>query len=248
MPKLGRGQATQMASFLKVNSVFISQVLKADREFSLEQGHDLAEYLGLNELEKRYFLAMIQWARAGNFRLRAYFSKQMEELRNQAHDLSKRLPAEKTLSIAEANLYYSSWIYSAARLATSIPELNTLEALSNHFKISRVQMKKVLDFLMEHGLCLQKGQQYLMGPRSTHLAFDSPIVFRHHSNWRLKGLSRTTPPDSDEIYYTSPVSISESDIPKVRKMILKWIEDFSAVVKDSPSEKVACLNIDWFKI
>jgi hypothetical protein len=76
---------------------------------------------------------------------------------------------------------------------------------------------------------------------------DSPLVFRHHNNWRIKGLSRAHPLDADEIYYTSPVSLSEGDLQKVRAMILKWIDDFSAVIKPSRSEKLACLNLEWFK-
>ncbi len=248
LPRNGRGQALQMARHLRVNSVLISQILRGSRDLTLEQAYDLSEYIGHNELETKYFVLQVQLARAGTHRLKAHFKTQLDEIKTRDMDLQNRVNADKKLTPAAASEFYSSWLYSAMRLATSVPELNSLEALSRHFQIPRSKLKPVLDFLIEHSLCVEDGNKIKMGPRTTHLGSNSSMILRHHSNWRMKALSRGVGADEEELFYTSPVSLAASDIPKIRKMILEWIDSFSTVVKDSDSEALACLNIDWFKI
>jgi hypothetical protein len=87
-----------------------------------------------------------------------------------------------------------------------------------------------------------------MGPQSTHLGTESPLISRHHQNWRLKTIERASNISQNELLFTSPVSISKNDIPKVKKILMNAVEDCFKIIDPSACEELACLNIDWFKI
>jgi hypothetical protein len=75
----------------------------------------------------------------------------------------------------------------------------------------------------------------------------SPLVKRHHVNWRLKAIEHYEKLSDSELGFTAPLTISKKDFDIVREEILKFIQDLSKRVEKSDSEIVACLNIDWFK-
>lgn len=58
-PNEGYGLAIKIAKALNTNPSIVSQVFAGKIEFSLEQGNDLAEFLGLSELETEYLLNLI---------------------------------------------------------------------------------------------------------------------------------------------------------------------------------------------
>ena len=58
-PKKGRGLVQKLAFHLGVNPTFVSQVLSGLKNFSVEQGFEVTEFLGLAGLEKDYFILLI---------------------------------------------------------------------------------------------------------------------------------------------------------------------------------------------
>ncbi|MGZ3712404.1 MAG: hypothetical protein ACXVBE_11645, partial [Bdellovibrionota bacterium] len=65
MPKRGYGQSLKLSAFLGVHSTRVSQVLKGSKIFTLEQGALTADFLGLSEDEREYFITLIELERAG---------------------------------------------------------------------------------------------------------------------------------------------------------------------------------------
>lgn len=61
------------------------------------------------------------------------------------------------------------------------------------------------------GLCIESGNQIKIGSNSTHLAAQSPFIFNHHKNWRIKGLEWHNNLSSDELMYTAPSTVSIDD-------------------------------------
>ncbi len=49
-----------------------------------------------------------------------------------------------------------------------------------------------------------------------------------------------------EIMYTGQVSLSKKDFVKIRDQLGELLKSAMAIVKDSPADEIACLNIDWF--
>ncbi|RYZ66775.1 MAG: hypothetical protein EOP05_18630, partial [Proteobacteria bacterium] len=65
MENQGRGVRRRIAEFIGCQVAYVSQVLAADRHFSLEQGEALARFLGLLEDETEFLFLLIEHARAG---------------------------------------------------------------------------------------------------------------------------------------------------------------------------------------
>ena len=104
----------------------------------------------------------------------------------------------------------------------------------------------MMQFLTDTKLIIVEGPLYKMGPQRTHLESSSPLIQKHHSNWRLKALQRSDSLDPEELMYTSPVSLSREDFKIIREDLVLMIKKVLDRVHPSPAEEVACLNIDFF--
>jgi uncharacterized protein (TIGR02147 family) len=144
----GRGQYLKIANTLDVHSTMISHVFKGDKSLTLEHGLKLSKYLGLTELEQEYFLCMIQEDRAGTQELKKHFSIQIDSILKRSKKISERLPTNKKLNEQDSAQFYSSWIYSAIRLLSSIEKYQDIDSLINFFDIPPRRAKEVIDFLL----------------------------------------------------------------------------------------------------
>lgn len=248
LPKKGRGEVNKMAANLNVHPTLISQVLGGDRDFSPEQIHKLCGYLGLQGLESDYLILLLQFERAGTGDLKKYYQSKLSEIKKSSLSIATRLSKERTLTDLDRSVFYSSWIYLATWLFCSIDEGKTVDDVSNKFSITRKIASDVLNFLKHAQLCLENDGVFKMTSQHIHLEFGSAFLARHHSNWRVKGLQRIEDLTDEEMMFTSPFSISKKDFLHVREELMKAIKSTSQLIKDSPAEDVACMNIDLFWI
>jgi hypothetical protein len=85
-----------------------------------------------------------------------------------------------------------------------------------------------------------------MGTQRTFLSKTSPFITNHHTNWRLRAIETSKNLSDQELMFSFPMSISEKDFARIREMFAEIISKSSLIIKDSPSERVACMNIDLF--
>ncbi len=102
--------------------------------------------------------------------------------------------------------------------------------------------------LLKWGLIKREGNKWSMGTQTTMIDRKSPFARSHHSNWRNKSIERLAFVDDGDFIFTSPMTLSEKDFQVIRQKLLKLIEEVIVVAKESPSERLVCLNIDWFKL
>lgn len=247
-PKKGRGELQKISKHLNIHSTMVSHIVRGDKHLSLEHGCSLAEYLGLNDLETNYFLTLIQFDRAGSHLLRKRIQKNLEELKNKSQQIKNRLPSSAELKEEDKAIFYSHWLYSALRLTTTIPEHDDRRKLLESFNFPANVVNEMLDFLLAKGLCVEENEQIKIGPSKTHLSKESPLVWKHHQNWRIKAFDRHQKLEDEELFFTSPLTISKKDMAVVREKIVQLIEQVSSVVDETEPERLACLNIDWVKI
>ena len=133
------------------------------------------------------------------------------------------------------------------RLAAAIPELRTKQNLATYFDLPLEKVDQILEFLIDSKLCLQEGEEIKMGPQRTHLEAESPFVKGRQMQWRIKAFNHMEATDEDELFFTAPLVVSEENIKKIRSEILQLIDKVSKTVKTSTAERLACLNIDWYK-
>ncbi len=247
-PNKGRGQFRKISSFLNVHSTLVSQVLSGNKDFSMEQALKITEYFKFNKLEKDYFLLLVQKEKSGTHDLKDYYSIKLEEIKNNFSKVSSRVKAKKKIDENTLALYYSNWQYIAIWLSTSIDGYDTIESISSRFNIEPLKALRIIDFLIDTGLCINNDGKYKMGNTRTHLEATSPLVIRHHTNWRIKAIENFESLAPQELAFTAPLSISKEDFKTLKNDILDFIELASKKVKKTTPEVVACLNIDLFEV
>ena len=246
----GRGQLTKIAHHLRVPLSTLSLVFRGDRELTSDQASDLCVYFGLGEFETDYFLCLVDLARASSKSLKENLQRRIALIQKEASDVKKVVSVDKVLSPNEKFIFYSDWYYSAIRLLTSTGVREPIE-ISERLGLPLERVNSVLQFLLNAGLCVQADGHIKMGPRSTHIGSEDPLVFRHHRNWRELALNRHTQnkkTDSQELSLTYPCSISMAAMEKIKKELLVAIEKVDAEMEKSSEDLVAYLNLDFFKL
>jgi uncharacterized protein (TIGR02147 family) len=248
LPNNGRGFTTKLAEYMQLNPSFLSQVIKADKHFSLEQALKVAEYLSLNALEQEYFLCLIQHERAATIELRNYFHKKIVTIKSDSQKIVRRLQDQKELGANEQAIFYSNWYYSAVRLSTDIPKLNDEKLIARYLDIPLAKVNELIEFLVSNGLCQKTEEGIKLGVKKTHLPESSPHIFTHHRNWRQKAVENYSKFKKKDMAFSAPLTLSKEDFFLVKQELLNCIEKISKTVSNSPSQEVACLNIDFFSL
>jgi uncharacterized protein (TIGR02147 family) len=246
-PRKGHGQLRQMAQHLRINSVVMSQVFRGSRHLTLEQALGVTNFMGLSEMERDYFLLLVQKARAGTHELKKVIEKQLEQMSQAAQTLKNRVKHQEFTDEDRAT-FYSQWYYSAIRLGVSIPKMGSVSAIADYLNLDRALVSRVFEFLLKHKLIVEKKNGLEMGPQVTHVGHDSPFVNRHHTNWRLKGLQAMEKSHVENLFYTGPMALSFGAAKQIRRDLIELIEQATKVASKSDSETLKCLTIDWFNV
>ncbi len=242
----GRGEYRRIAEVLNVHPTMVSQVLSGTKEFTAEQIVRLAKHYGFSRSEIQYVILLVDIARAGSVDLRNELLEMKKEMQKKSLQLASRIQASKELTDAQKAVFYSSWIYSAIQIATSLKQVVDFEFLCKRFKLSSDRVREVLTFLKEAGLIIEYEGSLRPGVKSTHLAKGSPFLVKHHANWRIKALEKSEILSEDELMYSVNFSLSYDDFKKLREQMVEFIQKFLRTVHASPEEDVAQFNLDFF--
>ena len=115
-------------------------------------------------------------------------------------------------------------------------------------KIGLIAAEEILDFLVRTGICERNGAKYKPGTTFVYIGNDSPFVVKHHTNWRMKAIQKMDSRESQELFFSSPMSMSLEDFAQIREILAKGIQKSLEICKDSPAKEVVCLNIDLFRL
>ncbi len=242
------GFRSRMAAALSCQPTFVSQVLSSTPNFSLEQGYVVSDFLGHSKDEKKYFLLLIEVARAGSKSLEKYFKSEIEEFKKRRLVLTERENRSLALPEITQAIYYSSWHFAAIHVALTVPELRRADSLSEYFRIPKKRILEVLDFLVKTQLAKKSGAEYLVGNVKVRLGNSSSNIIKHHTNWRNQAIESLERENENELHYSGAISLSDKDIISLKEKLLDFIQDCVHVVADSKEEKVFCLNLDFFNL
>lgn len=247
-PGKGRGQYVQIAEFLGLPTSVLSQILNGQRELSTDHAFLLGDYMGLLPLEKEYFLTLVQLEKASHYKYKEHIKDKLKNIRQESMNLAKRVNHEKVLSTEDQQEFYSSWIYAAIGLKSSIGSGVSLEDLQRDFALSKAKLIKILDFLTRTGMIELKDRKYKMGIQSAFIGREAPMVVKHHTNWRIKSLEKASDLESHELMFTAPLTCSEKDFTYIREKLAKNIQEISSIVKDSEAEKLVYFGVDFYQV
>lgn len=241
------GLKGQIAKALRISSSLVSQILKGEKNFTPEQASDLADFIGLIEIEADYLSLLVEFERAGSPRYREKLKRKIESLQKKSKQIGNRVPRHQEMTDEQKAIYYSSWLYTGIRNLTALSEFDQLGAIAKHFQLEPAVVNRVLQFLLAHGLCKEQNGKITYGPASIHIDKDSPYVNKHHQNWRFQSIHHMEKRREDDLFFTSPMSLSREAYEEVQKVLLATIQNVMKVSGPSPSEMVACMNIDFFE-
>lgn len=248
MPNKGYGQMSELSRFIGVHTTLVSQILKGHKDLTTDQAISACEFFGLNSIESEYFILLVNYDRAGHPAAKKFYKNKIQKLKEQSQNISERITVDAKLTEEQRAVFYSDWSYSAIRQSVALPNINTVEAIAKYLDVSIEKVNHHLDFLLQTGLCKLVGKKIIVGPSSTHVESSSPWVNVHHINWRNRAIHSLNSIATYDLHYTSPVTLSASDCELIKERLIQLIEDVRTTVDPSPSEKMYCLNLDWFQI
>lgn len=250
LPKNGRGFARRLAEAIGVSPVIISQVLGGTRQFSQEQAYACAQFLEFSPLEAEYFLCLLNIDRAGTIELKNYHLKQANHLKQKHANIKNRVKDKKELDDKAKAFYYANWYMVAIRLLVCNEKINSVDDIKSYIDISKEKIQTSLEFLEEYQLIKFDNEKYQWLGTSTHIPSDSPLVNRHHQNWRTRAVQKMEKENDaeTELFFSSPMIIDKSCAQDIRKKILEYITETQKFSSKAPSENLFCLNIDFFNV
>lgn len=215
---------------------------------SLEHALETSRFLKHTADEERYFMLLVERGKSGSKNLEAYFDKQLEAIRTQQASIQERIRVENDLSLEHQVTYYGSWHVLATHILLSIPGFDTRDKIGAHFKLPVDQVASTLDFLCKSGLAREVGGKYFIQNTRTHLAKGSPLLPRHHANWRIKAIQAIDHEREDDLHYSGAFTLSKKDFLRLRGLLLSFIETSEPLIQQSKEETLCCINLDLFEV
>lgn len=244
----GTSNLSKIAAAIGVHPSYLGHVIAGIKNLNFDQAKELADVLKMTPLEQEYFFTLVHLDRAGTQKTKKYWLDKKEKILAERSKVKSRVGEHTELSDHDRAIFYSSWIYVAVFSSTFIDDGQSLDQIANRFNLSRLKTEEILDFLVRAGICERKGIKYKPGTTFVYIANDSPLVVKHHTNWRMKAIQKMDSRETRELFFTSPMSMSLEDLAKIREILSKSIERSLEICKASPAKEVVCLNIDLFRL
>lgn len=238
---------SRLAETLGVHSTFLSHVLSGSKNLSLEQATVLSEHLNQTKIEREYLFALLQLEKAGSHSLKKYWQERIQEIITEKNKMHRRFDKHHELTDADRAIFYSSWLYAAALLASSIDDGQSLDQIAETLNLSREKTDEIIQFLVKVGICKESKGIFTLGETHVHISNESPFVVKHHTNWRMKAVQKMDSRTNEELFFTSPMSIAKKDFDAIREKINFAVKEIIDVAKESKAEEIVCLNIDFFR-
>ena len=243
-----KGFRSRLAEVLDCQNAYISQILNSHANFGLEQGLKIARYIKLNELETRYFILMIEYARAGTKELQSFFKQDLNQLRAKHLNIKDRIPQATTLNRENQSIYYSSWIYPTIHMIVTMTNFRIISKISLALRLSEEAVKEAVLFLVSTGLVIEKNGELFPGTMQLHLEQDSPQIRQHHTNWRMSAVQSLSVGYKDDIHYSTVSTLSLDDVEKIKSKFVRVIQEYVETIASSSEEAMYNFNLDFYNL
>lgn len=244
----GRGARSRFSESIGCQSAYTAQVLRGTAHFNQEQGEEINQFFGHSDYESVYFLLILQFSRAGTTKLKSRLNAQIETALKARLQIKNRIESTAELEEHHRTIYYSSWLYGAIHALVSIPGFQTPERIAERLHLDIKNTREAIEFLVTSGLLIRDQKNNLkIGKGQIHLEAESPLIAKHHTNWRLHALKFLDQSKEDDMHYSSVISVSKADYALIREKLMKTIADIKPVIKKSKEEELASFCLDFYR-
>ncbi|MDB2447380.1 TIGR02147 family protein [bacterium] len=247
-PNNGRGLRRKLAEKIGCQAAYVSHVLVGYKHFSLEQAEAIARYFKFRNDETEFFLTLVEHNKAGTIQLKNFLKRQLKAKRESHQKIKNRVGIKTEISPEDQAMYYSSWHYQAVRMALTLPNTNTTEAISQKLNVPIERINEVLGFLLSRSLIKEDHGRYVSTELTIHLGNDSPLISKLHTNWRIHTLKNLDRKNEEDFHYSGAVTLSEGDFHKVRETLMDALVKSHNTIKPSSSERLCVLALDFYEM
>ena len=246
-----RGKTSSLARALKCHVTFISQVARGLADFSPDQSLAFCKAAHYTEDETHFFLDLLTYERAGTVALKSLLAKKIEKKRSEFIRAGKRFKSEN-LAKEDQQKYFCD---PGLQLIHVLIQLEGIETAQNISDFMGCEVKILIPYLKDlvrMGIVDRDAEQkYTSRLNFIHLERGS-AEFQFYTNFwrqfaRLQVLGNSQRSEK-EMSLTSLVVTSEEAAEKIRTKLAKQLESIGEEVKDSKSECLYFLALDFVKM
>lgn len=242
---------TELSKSIGCQRSYLSRVINSNLNLSSDHVFKLNQFLNLDDLQSQALYLMVEYERSGLSEYKEKLTKEITTLRNKYLDLKNKVKSKEVL-INDINtyqsIYYSSWIYSAVHMITSIKEFQTITAIADHLKLNEKLVLSILQTLKEFKLVEKDNDHWIWRTGDTHLAKEHSLNAIHQQNWMHQALVDIHSRSEDSIHYSIIQTISKEDFQLLSQKIVQWISQYSKISTPSKPEDLICFRVDFFKV
>jgi hypothetical protein len=247
-PKV-RGYHSRLAAAAGCRSSYLSQVLGGNAHLTLDQASGLCDFWAFSDAEADYFLGMLDLERAATPALRTRLTRRLRAAKERQTNLAERYTGAETIAQSTSVMtYYSAWHLAAVHILIGIPAFQSADAVAARLRLPTPLVLQALVSLREMGLAIAEGSVWKRSPIDLHLPKDSPMAGVFHGQWRRRAEAQYPVHREDELFYTAIHSLAVKDVPRLRSILVKALDETRSVVAPSPEEEVVCLACDLFRV
>jgi uncharacterized protein (TIGR02147 family) len=241
------GYKAKLADAANCQRSYLSQVLIEKAHLTPDQAINLCRFWNLNIAESSYFLNLVHLARAATRTLKEFYSKELQKIRKEQGQLSKRY-LFKEIEPNEQSIYYSNWIYGAVHMLVTIPTYQDVESISEKLNISTKVITGVLEELEKLNLVSRDKKRWVATEKQIHVSSNSRFNSLNHQNWRNYAVRNSSSDPENGIHYTAVYSLSLYNFKRLQTLLLEFIDMTRDMANQSPEEEVVNFNCDLFKL
>ena len=206
------------------------------------------DFFGHTKLESEFFILLVEKGRAGTKKLESFFDECLEKLREEKHNMKRRLQHNTELVSHQQHRYYSTWLYSAIHVILDIDQFQEPQQIARRLNLPLQMVNDVIEFLVQAGLIIKEKKGYQIRHYRLNLGRDSEFIQRHHINWRSQSLQAAEKNMTENLHYSNVMSISLRDFTRIKEVFAKAVEESREIAGPSPGEDIFAFTVDVFRL
>jgi uncharacterized protein (TIGR02147 family) len=243
-----RGLQAKLAQAAGCQASYLSQALKGKVHLTEDQVMGIAEFMDFSSNQTDYLLLLLRLEKAATERLKTYLLKRVQDMRSDQLSLKHQVgPTSLHFNQEDLAVYAQSWIYSAAHILCSSPNMTT-EKIAGRLSISQTVATRTLKDLNQMGFVTKAGNFWKYGGSALHVPRESPWNKSLQQSRRELVQRSISMDENDATHFSTVFTIDEFDLAKLRAAVGSFVKKSHDTIHRSGTEVLGCLVVDLFKI
>lgn len=246
-----RGTQSALAKAIGCQSSYLYQILRGKAELTEDQSFKTTVFLKYSELEREYFLSLVQHSKAASPELRDFLKTRLKKLVENYQELHHRSDASQPARDNEFwEYYFSSILPSTIHILTSSSNYQTINAIGKKLVIDEnlvlFHLKKMSAFQLVE---FSAGKWIFQSP-SIHFSKDSKFNYSLQIARRLEALNLLNRKgiEKDNLHFSTLFTLDAETLSQLRTMITNFVESAQTKIHQGGSDEPFVLNIDLLSL